>query len=108
MRRARSADAHARRDRALSNARLAVFGLGVALAFAAWGWHAVPASWVALPVAAFLGLLLAHDRVIRARDRADRSVAFYERGLARLEHRFAGTGVSGGSSGAGGAVKASV
>ena len=45
--------------------------------------------------AAILILLIVHDRVIQKRSRADRAVAFYERGLARLEDRWAGTGEDG-------------
>jgi hypothetical protein len=35
-------------------------------------------------VLGFAALVVAHDRVIRARERADRTVAYYEAGLARL------------------------
>lgn len=90
-----AAGALARRDAALSNARLAVFAVGVALAFAAFGFRWVSAAWLVPTAALFVVLIVAHDRAIRARERADRSVQFYERGLARLEHRFAGTGETG-------------
>ena len=36
-----------------------------------------------------------HDQVIRSRDAAIRGIAFYERGLARLEDRWVGTGEPG-------------
>ncbi len=93
--RGRAAAALAQRDRLLSNWRLAVFALGVALSFAAFGFDLVSGGWL-LPVAiVFVALLVAHDRAIRARERADRSVAFYEDGLARLDHEFAGRGEAG-------------
>ena len=43
----------------------------------------------------FIWLVRRHDRVIRARDAAIRGIAFYERGLARLEDRWVGTGEPG-------------
>jgi len=51
--------------------------------------------WLVVPIAAFVALAKAHDRVIRARLAAARLVTFYERGLARLEDRWVGTGDAG-------------
>ena len=36
-----------------------------------------------------------HDRIIRERDFATRAILFYERGIARIDDRWAGTGESG-------------
>src|SRR5439155_15448644 len=47
------------------------------------------------PRPVFSALLVRHERVTRALLRAGRAVAFYERGLARLEDRWAGTGQPG-------------
>ena len=44
--------------------------------------------WTALPVAGFVALLVWHDRVIRAGQAFARAIAFYERGIARLEDRW--------------------
>ena len=82
----------ARLDRLLSNSRLFFFVAGVAVGFAAFGTRSVDPWWVALPAALFAILMIMHDRVIRARQRADRAVAFYERGLARIDDRWAGGG----------------
>ena len=81
-------------DARLSYLRLAAFaGLVIAAALA---WNALLAwGWTGLPLAAFLALVHRHDRVIRARDEADRAAGFYERGLARLEDRWIGTGEQG-------------
>jgi hypothetical protein len=81
-------------DARLAGGRLFVFGAAVALAVAAWqtSWSA----WLLLaPAAAFLALVVYHDRVIRARDRSTALVGFYERGLARLGDRWSGTGATG-------------
>ena len=95
--RARRATAVAKASRAgsLSNARLTVFAAGVAVAFAAYGFQQLSALWLLPPALVFAVLVAAHDRVLRARERADRAVAFYERGLARLDHSFAGGGEPG-------------
>lgn len=78
----------------LSFARLVVFLAGAALVV----WLASTAArWVLLPLPLlfFAALVIAHARVLNARDRAARAAAFYERGLARLEDRWAGAGEPG-------------
>src|SRR5207253_6031750 len=71
-------------DERLSYARLAVFAIAVLLILAAWrGWCAP--WWTALPIVAFILLVVKHDGIVRARDAAARAIAFYDRGLARIE-----------------------
>jgi hypothetical protein len=83
-----------RQDARFSAARLAVFGIGAALVAAWWqGW--VTPSWLVLPAAAFAGLVQRHDSILRARAAAQRAISFYERGLARLEDRWSGSGEPG-------------
>ena len=89
------AGALARRERQIGNARLAVFLGGAVLAWLSVGRNALSPSWLAAPVAVFASLLLYHARVIADRCRADRAVGVYEDGVARLEDRWAGRGVSG-------------
>jgi hypothetical protein len=48
-----------------------------------------------LPLFVFLALVLVHDGVLRRLRRATSAVSFYDRGLARLENRWAGSGDSG-------------
>jgi MutS-like protein len=98
--RARLADRRAtfatlsRQDDRFSTARLVTFGVGAALLIAWWrGWLGAP--WLALPAAAFVVLIQRHDLVVRARSAAQRSIQFYERGLARIDDRWAGTGEAG-------------
>ena len=83
------------RDRLLSSSRLVTFAIGAALALAIFFGRWLGVGWLAPPIAVFIALLVIHERVARQRDRADRAVAFYEAGLARLEHRFAGSGEPG-------------
>jgi len=81
-----------RSARRISNARLAVFGLGVVVAWLVWESRIISPWWMTLPLAVFGLLLVLHDKVIRAGERAKRAEELYEKGLARLEDRWAGTG----------------
>jgi hypothetical protein len=76
----------------LGNARLVLFALAVIMAWAALRAHSLSPWWLAAPVAAFAGIAVYHTRVLRARELAERAVAFYERGLARVEDRWSGSG----------------
>jgi hypothetical protein len=81
-------------DLRFSQTRLAAFGVMVLVAVLAW-LKTISAFWLILPIVALAVLIHRHDRVIRARDAAARAMAFYERGLARIEDRW----VDGGSHG---------
>jgi len=92
--RERAAEA-ARLEESISRARL---GVALAAALIAWfvlGAVQLSAAWLVGPAAAFAVLLVVHARVRRRRRRAERGVAFYERGLARLEGQWAGAGRTG-------------
>ncbi|MDP7691167.1 MAG: hypothetical protein QGG89_04955, partial [Vicinamibacterales bacterium] len=92
--RRREAAALARRADRLSNARLVTFFAGVALALGVL-FGGLASWWLVVPVAVFIGLVVMHDRVLLARDRVTRAVAWYEHGLARLEDRWPGMGARG-------------
>lgn len=79
-----SAALAARRARALSNARLAVFLLGLALTWPVFVAGVLSALWLVPVGAGFVSLVFAHDRARERRERAARGAAFYERGFARL------------------------
>jgi hypothetical protein len=71
---------------------------GIALAAvssAAFGPGWISSVWLALPAAVLVVLIAMHPSRERARLRSGRLAAFYERGLARLENRWAGTGPKG-------------
>jgi hypothetical protein len=87
-------DALTAADARLAHARLATFFSGVLIALLAWH-PGITISWLLAPVAVFVWLVRRHDRVLRARELAIRGIGFYERGLARLEDRWAGTGEPG-------------
>ncbi len=78
-----------RRFSRVATVRALVFVAAIGLAI----WTVVErggAPLVGLGVLAllFLGLIVSHERVARARSRAQASVKYYERGLARLESRW--------------------
>ena len=82
-------------DRRTGTARLVVFLVGAGL-----GWFACRPGllswwWLTGPALVFVGLVVVHERFRRRLRLAERSVAFYDRGLARLENRWAGGGEAG-------------
>ncbi len=52
-------------------------------------------AWIAVPVLGFVVLVIAHDRVIRRRRRADAAARFCERGIERLSGEWRGKGFDG-------------
>jgi hypothetical protein len=90
-------EAHAtltRADARLSHARLATFAAAVTVAVLAARGD-LTSWWLLAPAAVFTVLLQQHERTTRARDAALRATVFYERGLARIEDRWAGGGETG-------------
>ena len=81
--------------RAIGNARLGTGIAGVIVAFFIFGETVLSPWWLAIPAAAFSVLVVIHTRVVDRLERAQRSVGFYQRGLARLENRWIGTGETG-------------
>jgi hypothetical protein len=80
------------RHAALAWSRLAIFLVAAAMV-AIMGRTSPP--WLVVPLLLFVPLLFIHARVLNARDRAARAAVFYERGLARLEDRWQGSGERG-------------
>jgi hypothetical protein len=81
-----------RRDR-IGYIRLLVF---VAAAIVLWYvFHGLSLWSLAAPVAIFIVLVWWQSRVERSAECIRRAIAFYERGIARLENRWHGTGETG-------------
>jgi hypothetical protein len=78
-----------------ANLRLLVFSLGVVVAWLVFASKTLTAGWLVAPILFFVVLLFAHDRLLAERERALRSVAFYERAISRLQSRWAGGGTQG-------------
>jgi hypothetical protein len=79
-----------RRHRTLGNLRLLDFGVAALMAWLVWGRGVLNPFWLLIPIAVFVYLVVAHARVLEARRRAARSVAHYERAIARLDGHWRG------------------
>jgi hypothetical protein len=86
---------HEKIHRQLGNTKLAVVLVGFVIAWLSLSRHAFSGYWIFAAVAAYAALAVWHERVLRAQRRAETAAAFYERGLARIEDRWAGTGQTG-------------
>ncbi len=84
-----------RLDRRIADARLVTFIVGALTAVLAYRGPGISSWWLTVPGGFFVALLFFHEPVRRRGDRARRAVEFYSKGLARLEGRWAGSGVSG-------------
>ena len=93
----RRADIAAReaRHRKLGHAKIAVAAVGVALVWLALSQGASSILWVLLPIAAFVALVVIHEKLLAEMERCRRAAGFFEKGLARLDGNWAGTGESG-------------
>lgn len=85
----------AQADRRAGLAKLLVFFALLGLAWLAWVNHRFSGHWLWPALALLLALFVLHDRILRRRARAERLVAHYQRGLARLEDRWIGMGSAG-------------
>jgi MutS domain V len=74
--------------------RLAVLVVGLALIWFVYNGLAVW-WWLLLPVVGFLVLADLQQRISQARRQCERAAALYDQALARLDDRWAGTGVAG-------------
>lgn len=86
---------HQRRHKLFGYAKLSLLIVGIA----GMVWIAtssrVSAYWIFLPIAAFIVLVVLHERVVRAIERNGRAARFYRRGLARIRDQWAGAGEAG-------------
>jgi hypothetical protein len=79
----------------IGNAKLAVVVAAIVLLWLSLEDQMISTYWLAMPIVMYLALALAHEFTLRALAHARTAVAFYKRGLARLEDRWTGTGASG-------------
>jgi hypothetical protein len=84
-----------RLERTVSNSRLAVMSVLLLAAWLSIQSRLFSPWWTALPLVAFLALVVIHRRLLERGALATRAARYYETGLARLEDRWSGTGPTG-------------
>ncbi len=80
---------------AAGNLKVGIVAAAGLTAWTVYGYHLLSPLWLVVPVAAFVVLSVVHERILRQRRRAARAAKFYENGIARIEGRWAGKGISG-------------
>jgi hypothetical protein len=83
-----------RRHRTLGYGRLAAVIAAIAVLWLALAGH-LSILWIAIPIAVFALLVVIHDHLLRMLERRRRAQRFFERALARLDGKWAGTGEPG-------------
>src|SRR2546423_1023958 len=81
--------------RRIGNARLLLFAVAAALGWLSIFQHVLSSWWVLAPIAGFVALIAKHQTVFASMRLAQRAIAYYERGIDRLEDRWQGKGESG-------------
>jgi MutS domain V len=79
----------------IGSARLAVAASFLIIAWLCLGRRAFPLYVLLLPAAAFVALLVYHQRIAGKRSAARRGADFYRSGLARMQDQWRGRGASG-------------
>lgn len=79
----------------VGNSKLAIIAAGLVLAWFCFHKQLLPSYWLLLPIGLYVVFAIFHEHVLRARSRAETAAAFYRKGIARIEDRWAGTGLTG-------------
>jgi hypothetical protein len=83
------------RHRKLGHAKIAVAAAGVAVVWLALSQAGASILWVLLPITAFIALVVIHEKLLADLQRRRRAASFFEKGLARLDGKWAGCGETG-------------
>jgi hypothetical protein len=81
--------------RQIGNSKLVVVVAGLAIAWLSLIRQSFPYYWLLVPVGLYTALAAWHESVLRSKAHAESAVAFYQRGAARMNDRWAGTGETG-------------
>ncbi len=93
--RKREASSFEPKDRLFANTRLAIGAVWLVALWLTYRSGLPGASLLIGSIGLFALFVFLHGRVIRRRERCERAAAFYQRGIARLDHAWAGTGQNG-------------
>ena len=83
-----------RRHIRVGNLKLLTLVAGVVLGILIVARRVSP-YWILAPAALFLALAIAHERILRAKSRAEAAAGLYRRGISRLLDNWPGTGSTG-------------
>src|SRR6516162_108404 len=83
------------RHKLLGHGRLALAVAAAAVVWLALASKALSIVWALVPGAAFVALVVVHERLLAERDRLSRAARYWERGLARLDGQWTGMGEPG-------------
>jgi MutS domain V len=81
--------------RQIGNAKLIIILGGLVVAWLSLGKDLFSAYWLFVVAAIYVVLAIVHESVLRSRTNSETAVAYYRRGVARMEDRWAGTGETG-------------
>jgi hypothetical protein len=84
-----------RQHRSLGIGKLTLGGVTLVVIGLALVAKVVSVLWVLAPLFAIVVLAVINERVLKRRGRCSRTVAYYERALARIDNRWMGTGEAG-------------
>ncbi|HYK89670.1 MAG TPA: DNA mismatch repair protein MutS [Acidobacteriota bacterium] len=84
-----------RRHRRIALLRLVVFAAAALMAWSSLTLSYPSLWWLTFPAVAFIVLMILQERARQARLRSEKAAAFYQRGLARVDGRWMGTGEQG-------------
>ncbi|MDE3180709.1 MAG: mismatch repair protein [Acidobacteriota bacterium] len=79
----------------LGNFKLLTLAAGALVLWLSLSDHAFAIEWFIFPVAIYFGLVLFHRRTLHSRRRLESECAYFRRGIARIEDRWAGGGTAG-------------
>ena len=83
------------RNQWLSYTRLPAVVCALAVVWLALAQRAFSILWVLVPAAIFVALIVIHERLLRVFERRRRAERFFEKGMARLDEKWIGTGEPG-------------
>lgn len=84
-----------RRHRLLGYGKLGAVVCALGVVWLALARDAVSILWVLIPLTVFIVLIVIHETLLRVWERRKRAARFFEKGLARLDGTWVGTGESG-------------
>jgi hypothetical protein len=86
---------HDNQHRRIGTGQLILGGVTVVLIGLALAAKVISVYWVLAPLVTIVALAVIHGRVLKARELSSRTVAYYQRALARIDNSSMGTGETG-------------